>query len=85
MINIAVIGFGYWGPNIVRNFNALSNCNVSCVADLRQERIDFVKKAYPNINVTTSTDDVINSKEIDAIVIATPVFTHFTLAKKALA
>lgn len=84
MINIAVIGFGYWGPNLVRNFNAQPNCNVSYVADLRQERLDIVKKNYPNINVTTSVEEVISNKDIDAVVISTPVFTHFEFAKKAL-
>jgi len=84
MINVAVIGFGYWGPNLVRNFNAQPNCNVSYIADLRQERLDIVMKSYPNINVTTYIEEVISNKDIDAIVIATPVFTHFELAKRAL-
>ena len=83
-INIAVVGYGYWGPNMVRNFNAQSNCNVLYVADLRQERLNFVKRNYPKINVTTSIDEVIDHKEVDAVVIATPVFTHYEIAKKAL-
>lgn len=84
MINLAVIGFGYWGPNIVRNFITQSNCNVSYVADLRQERLNLVKKNYQNVNVTTSIHEIVRNKDIDAIVIATPVFTHFELAKEAL-
>jgi predicted dehydrogenase len=81
---IAVIGFGYWGPNLVRNFNALDNAKVVLVADLRQERLSVVSKNYPDVQVTTNIDDVFKNAAVDAVVIATPVFTHFELAIKAL-
>lgn len=84
MIKIAIIGFGYWGPNLVRNFFNTKNCTVSFVADLRQERLKIVNGLYPTIKTTTSIDDVFNNSDIDAVVIATPVFTHYDLAKKAL-
>jgi predicted dehydrogenase len=84
MINIAIIGYGYWGPNLVRNFSAQSNCTVHTVADERIERLDVLKRTYPSINTTTSAADVIADTSIDAIVIATPVFTHYDLAKRAL-
>jgi predicted dehydrogenase len=84
MSNIGIIGYGYWGPNLVRNFSQVNNCRVSMVSDFRAERLALVSKSYPSIKVTTNPDDILLSKEIDAVVIATPVFTHFELAKKAL-
>lgn len=84
IVKIAVIGFGYWGPNMVRNFNAQTNGEVLYVADLRSERLKVVNKMYPTIKTTQSVDDAILDAEVDAVVIATPVFTHFELAKKAL-
>lgn len=83
-MNIGIIGYGYWGPNLVRNFSLVNNCNVKMVSDFRTERLNVVSKTYPTINVTQDPDEIILSSEIDAIVIATPVFTHFPLAKKAL-
>lgn len=83
-MNVGIIGYGYWGPNLVRNFSLVNNCKVKMVSDFRQERLAIVSRSYPNTNVTTNPDDIILSKEIDAVVIATPVFTHFPLAKKAL-
>jgi predicted dehydrogenase len=83
-MKVAVIGYGYWGPNLVRNFNNIDNCEISHVSDLRNERLLQVKKLYPNITTTTNVDDIMNDISIEAVIIATPVFTHFTLAKKAL-
>ena len=84
MINIGIIGYGYWGPNLVRNFNGNKNFNVAKVADCRDERLSALQRIYPNIVTTTNTEDVINDKFIDAVAIATPVFTHYKLAKAAL-
>ena len=83
-MNIAIIGYGYWGPNLVRNFSQVNNCKVKKVSDFRSDRLVIVSKTYPGIKVSTDPDDILLSKEIDAVVIATPVFTHFSLAKKAL-
>ncbi|BDS13400.1 Gfo/Idh/MocA family protein [Aureispira anguillae] len=83
-VKVAVIGFGYWGPNMVRNFNAQADAEVIYVADFRKERLDLVNKMYPSIQTTQSPNEAICSTEIDAVVIATPVFTHFELALKAL-
>jgi len=83
-MNVGIIGYGYWGPNLVRNFSLVNNCKVKMVSDFRQERLAIVSRTYPGTEVTTNPDDIILSKEIDAVVIATPVFTHFPLAKKAL-
>lgn len=84
IVKVAVIGFGYWGPNMVRNFNAQTNGQVLYVADFRKERLDVAKGLYPAIKTTQSPDEAILDTEVDAVVIATPVFTHFELAKKAL-
>jgi len=84
MINIAIIGYGYWGPNLVRNFANAKDCKVHTVVDFRTERLEVVKKNHINVNTTNNTEDVFSNNDIDAIVIATPVFTHFELAKKAL-
>lgn len=81
---VGVIGYGYWGPNIVRNFFAAEGCTVKMVADARPERLAVLKKTFPTIISVTSGDEVINDSEINAVIIATPVFTHFALAKKAL-
>lgn len=83
-MNIAIIGFGYWGPNLVRNFNAVSECKVKYVCDFRAERLALVNKQYPSVITTSSFDEVLNDAGVDALVIATPVFTHFDLAKKGL-
>lgn len=83
-VNIAVIGFGYWGPNMVRNFNAQDQGTVLYVADFREERLKVVNKMYPAVTTTTSPDEAILDPKTDAVVIATPVFTHYELAKKAL-
>ena len=83
-INLGVIGYGYWGPNIVRNFFTATDCTVKAVADGRSERLAVLAKIFPSINGVKTAEEIINDKEIDAVVIATPVFTHFALAKKAL-
>lgn len=83
-ISIGVIGYGYWGPNIVRNFFNVSNCTVKKVADARPERLNQLHKIFPGIEGVASADDILQDPTIDAVVIVTPVFTHFELARKAL-
>ncbi len=83
-MKIGIIGFGYWGPNLLRNFSVLDNCSVEMVSDFREERLNIVKKNYPSVKTTTNASDIFNDTTIDAVVIATPVFTHFELAKMAL-
>jgi predicted dehydrogenase len=84
VIKVGIIGFGYWGPNLVRNFSGTAGCVVDMVIDTRPERLEIVKRSYPLVTTTTHIDDVFSNSEIAAIVIATPVFTHFSLAKRAL-
>lgn len=84
MINVGIIGYGYWGPNLVRNFFAAKDCCIKAVADSRPDRLQSLSKTFPGIEGVKDADQLIFDKEIDAIVIATPVSTHFSLAKKAL-
>ncbi len=83
-ITIGVIGYGYWGPNIVRNFFSIDHCRIKSVGDERGERLAILAKSFPSITGINNAEDIINDTAINAVVIATPVFTHFELAKKAL-
>ena len=83
-ITIGVIGYGYWGPNIVRNFFYSDNCKVKTVADHRDERLTLLGKNFPSITGINNAEDIINDDSINAVVIATPVFSHYELAKKVL-
>ena len=83
-MNIAQIGVGYWGPNLLRNLVANKSCEVKTVVDLSEDRRNFVKGLYPSIVATDQIDDVLNDAEIDAVVVATPVASHFVLSMKAL-
>ena len=83
-MNFGVIGYGYWGPNIVRNLTTLEGSKVLTIADLNPAAQERAMKAYPGINVTGDAMDVILSTEIDAVAIVSPVWTHFKLAKAAL-
>jgi len=85
MINISVIGYGYWGPNLVRNFSGTDGVRLVSVCDKDPESLKRVAKAYNNgIATTTNITSVLTSPDIDAIAIATPVYTHYEIAKKAL-
>lgn len=84
MINVGVIGYGYWGPNMVRNFYANKDAKVACVCDLSKERLALVESSYPSIKTTTDYKDLVKDPDIDAVVICTPVSSHFPLAQGAL-
>ena len=83
-VRVGVIGYGYWGPNIVRNLSALDRCDVVSVCDRDVKALKRAQKAYPSVHPTTDFDDVLASTDIDAVAIVTPVWTHFELSKKAL-
>jgi predicted dehydrogenase len=85
MINIAQLGVGYWGPNLLRNLVANKKCKVTSVVDLSPERREYVRGLYPAIKVTEDLEEVIHDPQIQAVVVATPVATHFDLAMQALA
>jgi predicted dehydrogenase len=84
MIKIAVIGYGYWGPNLVRNFQETKGAEVAFCCDNSTQRLGLVKSKYPQIETTPNFDEVIKNPEVDAVVIATPVATHYGFARKAL-
>lgn len=84
MIGIAVVGYGYWGPNLVRNFADMPGAQLVAVCDLEVERLASVKTRYPSVTVTGNFEDVLRDPRIDAVAIATPVSTHFRLAMSAL-
>ena len=84
MIKVGVIGYGYWGPNLVRNFMAAPGSAVTRVCDLRGERLSSLEKLYPGLKTCTDSAELINDPQIDAVVIATPVSSHFELALAAL-
>ena len=83
-IKIAQIGVGYWGPNLLRNLSENINCEVVMVVDLSEERRAFVENYYPNILLSDDIKDVISNPEIDAVVISTPVSTHFSFSIECL-
>src|SRR5713101_2748248 len=84
MIRIGVIGYGYWGPNIVRNLRGLDGCQVAAVCDHSLAALERVSQAYPDLPVTATASDVLTSSKIDAVAVITPVHAHFELAKAAL-
>ncbi|EFK11584.1 oxidoreductase, NAD-binding domain protein [delta proteobacterium NaphS2] len=84
MINVAQIGVGYWGPNLLRNLVANENCRVKIVVETSEERRKFVKSTYPSVDTSDSLDSVLNDSAISAVVISTPVATHFDIAMKIL-
>ncbi len=84
VVNFGVIGFGYWGPNVVRNLSSLDGSQVVAIAELSEKARQRARKAYPSIHVSADAAEVISSPETDAIAIITPVWTHYELAKAAL-
>ena len=84
MINIGVIGYGYWGPNLARNFSETEGAVLAAVADLDKKKLDSVARRYPGVRTTTYFQDLLEDPSIDAIAIATPVSSHFELGMAAL-
>ncbi len=84
MLRIGVIGYGYWGPNIVRNFMGNEGSEVVTVCDLNRNALKRAQGSYPNMNVTTDCREIIDSPRIDAVAIVTQVSTHYEFARKAL-
>ena len=83
-INVAQIGVGYWGPNLLRNLVSNKQCHVKIAVDVSAERRAFVQSLYPDVKVSEDCEEVFSDSDIDAVVIATPVEAHFDLAVKAL-
>ncbi len=84
MIQIGVIGVGYWGPNIIRNIMMNKRMNVKTCADIKEERLDFIQSIYPSIRPTKNYHEIIQDPSIDAVAICLPVELHYEVAKAAL-
>jgi predicted dehydrogenase len=84
VVKVGVIGLGYWGPNLVRNFNASPDSKVVICCDMQPDRCQKLAIQYPNFSYSNQVSDVINNPEVNAVAIATPVQTHHALAKQAL-
>jgi predicted dehydrogenase len=84
MIGVGVIGYGYWGPNLVRNFAEALEARMVAVSDLNSERLEVVRRRHPMIMTTSDYRELLSNPSVEAVVIATPVSTHFDLAMQAL-
>lgn len=84
-VRVAVVGLGYWGPNLVRNLHELDNAELVTVCDLDEERLALVGHRYPAVRRTTRYADIVGDPEIEAVLIATPVSTHYRLGLEAIA
>ena len=85
MLNMGVIGYGYWGPNIVRNFSSVDGIQVVAVCDRSEDALKKVRRTYPALDVSTDPGTIlISPSSIDAVAVITPVFTHYDFARKAL-
>ncbi len=84
MIHVAVIGYGYWGPNLVRNFHETEGAHMLACCDMSQQRLAQAKLKHPSLLLTTDYDEVLTNPAVDAVAIATPVGTHYEFARKAL-
>src|SRR5215472_8462554 len=84
MIGVGVIGYGYWGPNLVRNFLEATETQAIGVSDLRPDRLALVQNRYPAVHAVSDYRILLANPKIDAIAIATPVSSHFELAMAAL-
>ena len=84
ILNVATVGCGYWGKNLVRNFATTKRCSLKYVCDLNENLLAVQKKNFPFITTLTNLVDILRDSEVDAVVIATDVPSHFHIARKAL-
>ena len=85
MIHLGIIGYGYWGPNLTRNFVEIPESTVVHVADLDPARLALARSRYPGVKVSTDSREMLKDPRVDAVAIATPVSTHYELAREVLA
>src|ERR1700688_1564908 len=81
---VGVVGCGYWGPTLVRNFKSLPNCNLKAMCDVSEARLKHMKSLYPDVEGMTDFDHMLNGVGVDAVVVAAPVKHHYSLAKASL-
>jgi predicted dehydrogenase len=84
VVRVGVIGYGYWGPNIVRNISSLDNAHLVAICDQNPAALQRAGRLYPGVKMTADASEVLKSPDIDVIAVVTPVWTHFELAKTAL-
>ena len=84
MLKLGVVGYGYWGPNVVRNFSSQPDCRVVAICDKNPHAVALALSRHPAVHATSNADEVMSSPEIDAVAVVTPVSTHYQLARKAL-
>jgi predicted dehydrogenase len=84
VLRVGVIGYGYWGPNVVRNVHALENCELVAICDKNPAALKRAQRTYTRVNLTPDFSEVLTSPDIDVVAVVTPVWTHFELAKAAL-
>ena len=84
ILNVGVVGCGYWGPNLVRNFRQAPDCHLKVLCDASEQRLGHMRRLYPDLATTQKFDDLLQDAELDAVIIATPVRFHYTMAKAAL-
>ncbi|RXK52905.1 Gfo/Idh/MocA family oxidoreductase [Oleiharenicola lentus] len=84
VLNVGVVGCGYWGPNLIRNFRSLPDCRMRTICDASEARLRHLKTLYPEVEAETKFENLLNDTTLDAIVIATPVRHHFPMAKSSL-
>ena len=83
-IKVGVVGCGYWGPNLIRNFRSLSDCSLKMMCDVSESRLTHLRSLYPEVAGETNYNHMLNGAGLDAVVIATSVKTHFPMAKASL-
>ena len=84
LLRMGVIGHGYWGPNIIRNFHGQERSRVMAVCDKSEKALRRVRQSYPDMAVTTNAQDLVTATDIDVVAVVTPIWTHYELAKAAL-
>jgi predicted dehydrogenase len=84
LLRVGVVGYGYWGPNVVRNLYGLGGCEVATLCDQSPAALQKARRTYPGLDMTTDAREVLTSPDIDAVAIVTPVWTHYDLARTAL-
>ena len=84
VLRVGVIGYGYWGPNVVRNLHGLERCEVVALCDKSPAALQRARRTYPGLHMTTDFSEVLTSPDVDAVAVVTPVWTHFDLARAAL-
>ena len=83
-INVGVVGCGYWGPNLIRNFRSLPDCRLKMMCDISEKRLTHLKSLYPEVEGVTNYDHMLNGVGLDAVIIATSVRSHFAMARASL-